>query len=973
MPSECWVFLWGEKMPLPTAAELTDPNAKNSDMKQRLVQIVETLHDHENKSQFSLVNTFQAKRMAITGDFMDLGVVDPDALVTNLTDSVLINKSISYGENGTNINQLTQNKSCLYPTGLKVDSAIAKISLEINVNSLQPNADSYIGGIGIGFGQTAFYWHVQDSFSRIAKKVGTGVAEMKVSAAPFTTGNLKIEAIAKSDRSIEIKFTQGVNSYSITDTVDGFDLSLFVYAGINIDVKARYESISNITNETLKELDILQPNPPIASQKLLGVYIDSSTWKVTTNASSSAYATFKVLLEPFQKLKIQTFNGNRLRAGVSNSLHSSYDSAFALDRVIFNDDTKSSFEFENDANGKELYVYAAITNISTVTLTAESKIFRTKKPILAEGLVNPVGNKDLLNGSVTAEKTDFLDIVQSTKNVILRSDISILHYDEPSVRTIIGKSNGRATTFVAAIEPYETVRVKYKDGVAPIRFRIVVMNEEVPLAVPEMTASRVINLDNSLRDVVFTNDKNGKYVVITLNPSDPTNTTIEIAGKRITLKNIAPNSQSDVDISYELNIGAILDNTVNSMSSKATYASLAHVKYDYRADEFPNPVNWLYLSTKAPYRFKYSNGRPDNLIDLCAWNSAITWNGSKNPFQYVHGITNDGDIISVARGDLLGNGPINPDARQNPIIYPEGDYLNPVVVEFGERIKPTAWLGSYGFCPVPGQDFFLMSEYTRTVHEKMYIWKVSKPYSNPDNWRRVVEFTVDRGPNNEDVGQKHIHNVQYDPWSGQLVASTGDYGLGPRILVSNDLGETWTVQAEGDEKHCRLLQLSFAPEGVYWATDSGEIAKHSLFFIPRNNDKKINYAISNHQELYSFPKHDGYQATYTTVRLHNPNGLLFLDRQDTIVADTTMKVYFWSFETNSMHIIGEIKELQDGQQGVGFRCDGMTAYQSSLDPRIVVGYNTVRYQNSINAIGNKADDRICNLTLVVNKIIRKFI
>lgn len=38
-----WVFLWGEKMPLPTAAELTDPNATNAQMKQRLGQLAENL------------------------------------------------------------------------------------------------------------------------------------------------------------------------------------------------------------------------------------------------------------------------------------------------------------------------------------------------------------------------------------------------------------------------------------------------------------------------------------------------------------------------------------------------------------------------------------------------------------------------------------------------------------------------------------------------------------------------------------------------------------------------------------------------------------------------------------------------------------------------------------------------------------------------------------------------------------------
>lgn len=40
-------FLWSEKMPLPTAAELTDPNATNTQMKQRLGQLVEGVASKE--------------------------------------------------------------------------------------------------------------------------------------------------------------------------------------------------------------------------------------------------------------------------------------------------------------------------------------------------------------------------------------------------------------------------------------------------------------------------------------------------------------------------------------------------------------------------------------------------------------------------------------------------------------------------------------------------------------------------------------------------------------------------------------------------------------------------------------------------------------------------------------------------------------------------------------------------------------
>lgn len=49
MPSFSWVFLWGEKMPLPTAAELTDPNATNAQMKQNLVKLVNSI-DRSYKS-----------------------------------------------------------------------------------------------------------------------------------------------------------------------------------------------------------------------------------------------------------------------------------------------------------------------------------------------------------------------------------------------------------------------------------------------------------------------------------------------------------------------------------------------------------------------------------------------------------------------------------------------------------------------------------------------------------------------------------------------------------------------------------------------------------------------------------------------------------------------------------------------------------------------------------------------------------
>lgn len=53
------VFLWGEKMPLPTAAELTDPNATNTQMKQRLGQLADGVESKESVNlKFGQLNRY---------------------------------------------------------------------------------------------------------------------------------------------------------------------------------------------------------------------------------------------------------------------------------------------------------------------------------------------------------------------------------------------------------------------------------------------------------------------------------------------------------------------------------------------------------------------------------------------------------------------------------------------------------------------------------------------------------------------------------------------------------------------------------------------------------------------------------------------------------------------------------------------------------------------------------------------------
>lgn len=79
-----WVFLWSEKMPLPTAAELTDPNATNAQMKQRLGQLVENV---ESKDIINLnIATFSQRDNFLKE--ITQGVYGPD-FSTVITNAIL--------------------------------------------------------------------------------------------------------------------------------------------------------------------------------------------------------------------------------------------------------------------------------------------------------------------------------------------------------------------------------------------------------------------------------------------------------------------------------------------------------------------------------------------------------------------------------------------------------------------------------------------------------------------------------------------------------------------------------------------------------------------------------------------------------------------------------------------------------------------------------------------------------------------
>jgi len=66
---------------------------------------------------------------------------------------------------------------------------------------------------------------------------------------------------------------------------------------------------------------------------------------------------------------------------------------------------------------------------------------------------------------------------------------------------------------------------------------------------------------------------------------------------------------------------------------------------------------------------------------------------------------------------------------------------------------------------------------------------------------------------------RHIHCVQYDPFSGRIWMGTGDRDAESSISFSADEGKTWTEIGSGDQMF-RAVSLLFTEEHVYWGSDA---------------------------------------------------------------------------------------------------------------------------------------------------------
>ena len=395
--------------------------------------------------------------------------------------------------------------------------------------------------------------------------------------------------------------------------------------------------------------------------------------------------------------------------------------------------------------------------------------------------------------------------------------------------------------------------------------------------------------------------------------------------------------------------------TVNLGGDPIEYPAL----YAVRQDNTPlGGVTTGYLY-RVGNEYHYSAATASSLSKLFDWEASLASQG-KDPSWYLPTIAPDGTVIFIWRGNFVHErsgeaGDSQP--RENPIVYPAGDYENPVEVDV-EGDKPTAPLNNVGLDWHPS-GYLVFAEYNRPVHAKGYIWKVTAPYTSPASWSRVHEEIVDDQDTTTGV-IKHFHTANYDPFSDAWLASSGDVGQQTKVYLSVDGAETWTVEGQGDgeggERPFRLLNFVSAQDYVWWATDN--TVMNGLYRIARTNGVPDFGTMEMHRRLL-----DG-QAPYCGSLVSDPAGILILSRVEVYPTHrTSLAVQFYDFTQERVITVCEIEPIATQGSAYGFRCEATPLYPNPDEERMVVGFDY--YQNNLAVLDNTVENRIKTLTLEV--------
>jgi hypothetical protein len=119
--------------------------------------------------------------------------------------------------------------------------------------------------------------------------------------------------------------------------------------------------------------------------------------------------------------------------------------------------------------------------------------------------------------------------------------------------------------------------------------------------------------------------------------------------------------------------------------------------------------------------------------------------------------------------------------------------------------------------------------------------------NNKRNSPAILVKSVDDGQTWETIlsmtNVRHIHCVQYDPYSRQVWMGTGDRDAESSISFSEDQGKTWTTFRSGDQMF-RAVSFLFTGDYIYWGSDAPTRQNYVYRYVRKNGEVEKLVAVS---------------------------------------------------------------------------------------------------------------------------------
>ena len=402
--------------------------------------------------------------------------------------------------------------------------------------------------------------------------------------------------------------------------------------------------------------------------------------------------------------------------------------------------------------------------------------------------------------------------------------------------------------------------------------------------------------------------------------------------------------------------------TTTSLLGNVTIRAAKTINF---TDGTPPYIDWYLLQTPNGNFYKSKDLKIKQYLfsftppsgNLADWSCGI--DGNNNIF-----------FIKDAAG-YSGEGLDDTVRNQNPVyyLYSEG-YIESHELDFGENFKPCGWLENCGWLVLPNGDI-CFTEYTRPSVATTNVWHVdSTDVTNPSNWTRTYTHAIVNPDDNDSLGMKHIHFVIQDFYTGILYFGTGDSYDSSYVYHSTDGGLTWTLTYGPDKKRCRLLNMVFTEDKIYFASDSYQSQYRGFFIAERDSTTGV-VDIENAIEVSLAAIN--YQACYGCVYLKEIQLIAILDRND---SRSNKPLYLKGYDITN----GQIKSiatipLAGSDTGyTGFRGKFVNWYPD--DNSILFGFNPAtaggtKDTNMFGVLGNQGgwsgngSTRINNLRIYV--------